>query len=233
MEIRKIIDIRFCGSTKTSGSDVWCENIKNQSKYLDFPAGCFHAVSAVVPWRRRSAGRSRPVTQRTGTGRRWPGPGAAGRSSPPPRPAGTELWTAPCGPRCSPTWPPTWRTEPCLQTALEARKMKNLKVWSVRQDDYRSSELSDQRVLRLKVAPNDVTLGKFLEFLDFFKIKFIIKPPSALRNHLTLLNVRRSEEDLQLNINFTAGRLWKHQQKGKTFSIKWLELCQQQVLHIN
>lgn len=78
-------------------------------------------VLTVVPWRRWWVERSRPVTRRRGRSRRWPGPGAAGRSSPPPRPAGTERGTEPCGPRCCPAWPPTWRTAPCSLKALQPR----------------------------------------------------------------------------------------------------------------
>lgn len=87
-----------------------------------------HNVPAdlVVPWQRWWGARSRPVTLRRGRSLRWPGPGAAGRFSPPPRPAGTELGTEPCGPRCSPTWLLTWRTAPCSPTALQRRRREKI-----------------------------------------------------------------------------------------------------------
>lgn len=81
----------------------------------------------VVPWRRWWGARSRPVALRRGRSLRWPGPGAAGRFSPPPRPAGTELWTEPCGPRCSPTWLQTWQTAPCSPTVLQRRRREKFR----------------------------------------------------------------------------------------------------------
>uniref|UniRef100_A0A8C2Z0R2 Uncharacterized protein n=1 Tax=Cyclopterus lumpus TaxID=8103 RepID=A0A8C2Z0R2_CYCLU len=62
-----------------------------------------------------------PAALRSSRSPRWPGPGAAGRSSPPPRPAGTGPGTEPCGPRCSPTWPPTWGSgTPCGRYRYDA-----------------------------------------------------------------------------------------------------------------